>query len=167
MTKKYESVKQELRAWFSDANKVVVLGVGSSLRRDDFIGVEIVKELRNKVPNKIHLIECETVPESFIEPIVELKPTHILIIDAALLNLPPGSSMLVEPGKIKGGLVSSHALPLSILSEYLSKETGARISLLAVQPKETAFGEGLTEELEEALKGIVELLVDVFSEAQL
>lgn len=162
--RRYGCARRELRAWLSHAGQIVVLGVGSSLRRDDFVGVKIARGLRDRVPDRVHLFECETVPESFIEPIVELKPTHILITDAALLNLPPGSSMLVEPSKIQGSSISTHALPLSILCEFLSKETGAKISILAVQPKETGFGEGLTEELEESLKDIVNLLVDVLSE---
>lgn len=162
--REYESIERELRAWLQGAKKLVIMGIGCSLRRDDFVGVQIVRGLRNRVSNKVHLIECETVPESSIEPVTELKPTHILIVDAALLNLPPGSAVLIEPSRAGGASISTHALPLSLLSEYLSHETGAKITLLAVQPKETGFGEGLSDELDEAHKSIIELLAYVLSD---
>jgi hydrogenase 3 maturation protease len=124
-------VERELRAWLSNAERVVIAGVGSPLRKDDFVGVEIVRKLRNKVSQSVYLIECETVPESFIEPISEFKPTHVLIIDAAMLNLNPGSSKLIELKKTMNAgatAVSTHALPLrrrsvpmSLCSQYSPK----------------------------------------------
>lgn len=161
----YRSVRCHLEAWLKGSDKVVILGVGSSLRRDDHIGVEVVRELEGKVPRKVDLIECDTVPENFIEPIVNLRPSHLLIIDAALLNRRPGSVMFVGPNKIKGVPVSTHALPLSILLEYVSKQTGAKVAILAINPKDTGFGEDLTEELKEALQKVVALLTDALSKA--
>jgi len=149
----------ELHNWLKDAQKVVVAGVGCSIRKDDFIGVEIVRNLQNKVSQSVYLIECETVPESFIEPIIKFKPTHILIIDAALLNLKPGGSKLINPDQLaKRPATSTHALPLQIFCEYLTKTTSANIALLVIQPKETGFGEGLTMELQKTTKELTDLL---------
>lgn len=139
----------------------MVAGVGSSLRKDDFVGAEVVRSLQGRVSEDVFLIECETVPESFLEPIVEFKPTHVLILDAALLGLKPGSSELVEPGTIPGVSVLSHALPLKVFSEYVARMVGAKVGLLAIQPKETDFGEGLTEELRKAAKVLANLLLEV------
>jgi len=147
-----------LQDWLFDARRVVVAGVGSSLRKDDFVGVKIVRGLRNKVSSSVYLIECETVPESFIEPIIEFKPTHVLIIDAALLGLKPGAFNLVEPEQLVGPVVSTHFLPLQIFCDYLAKTTGANIALLAIQPKETSFGEGLTTELRKTAKRLANVL---------
>lgn len=156
-----QAIGKSLRTWLSDARRVVVAGVGSSLRKDDFVGVEIVRNLRKKVSRSVYLIECETVPESFIKPISEFKPTHVLIIDAALLNLKPGSSKLIEPNKIAGIPISTHALPLRIFCEYLTRTTGAKVALLAIQPRETGFGEGLTKELKKTARDITRLLLKI------
>jgi len=156
-----EELEESLRAWLSGAKKVVIAGVGSSLRRDDFVGVQIVKNLGNKVSGNVFLLECETVPESFLEPISDFKPTHVLIIDAALLNLKPGASRLVEPEEITGVPISTHILPLGLFSKYLMETTGARVALLAIQPKETDFGEGLTEELKKTAKELTDILIKV------
>jgi len=156
-----EELEESLRAWLSGAKKVVIAGVGSSLRRDDFVGVQIVKNLRNKVSGNVSLLECETVPESFLEPISDFKPTHVLIIDAAILNLRPGASKLIKPEEIAEVPVSTHILPLSLFSEYLTEMTGAKVALLAIQPKETSFGEGLTEELRETARNLTGLLIKI------
>lgn len=156
-----EEIKGDLRTWLSDAESVVVAGVGSLLRKDDFVGVEVVRNLRNRVSPAVYLIECETVPESFIAPISEFKPTHVLIVDAAMLGSEPGSVRLIEPQEIGGVTVSTHALPLRIFSEYLVEATGAKVALLAIQPKETDFGEGLTPRLEETAKALAGLLTEI------
>lgn len=161
----YDDLQRILRGWLTGAEKVVILGVGSSLRRDDHIGVEVVRNLKDKVPGKVRLIECETVPENFIEPIINLKPSHLLIVDAALLNRTPGSVMLIGRDRIKGVPISTHALPLSLLCDYILKETGAKVALLAIQPKDAGFGEDLTEELKETLERVVSLLADALSKA--
>jgi hydrogenase 3 maturation protease len=159
MADKENEIKINLKNWLSNAQKVVIAGIGNPLRKDDFVGVEIVRNLQNKVSQSVYLIECETVPESFIEQITEFKPTHILIIDAALLNLKRGSSKLVEPGQIvEQTAISTHALPLRIFCEYLAKTTGAKIALLLVQPKDADFGEGLTAELKNAAVKLTNLL---------
>lgn len=156
---KENDVEVDLKNWLSNAQKVVIAGIGNPLRKDDFVGVEIVRNLLNKVSQSVYLIECETVPESFVEPITEFKPTHVLIIDAALLNLKPGSSKLIEPSQMmKQTAISTHALPLRIFCEYLAKTTGAKIALLVIQPKDTSFGEGLTSKLRETATNLTNLL---------
>jgi len=156
------NIENNLKNWLLDARRVVIAGIGNPLRRDDFVGVEIVKNLQNKVSQFVYLIECETVPESFIDQIIKFKPTHILIIDVALLDLKPSSSKLVEPGQMaKQTAISTHALPLQIFCEYLAKTTGAKITLLLIQPKDTGFGEGLTTELRKTAIKFTNLLSNI------
>lgn len=157
-----DGLEQTLRKWFSDAKKVVLAGIGNPLRKDDFVGVKIVKNLENRVSQNVFLIECETVPESFIEPIVEFEPTHILLIDASLLNLKPGSVKFVEANEMSSQPpVLTHALPLRLFCEYLTEMTHAKIALLAIQPKDTWFGEGLTLEIEKIAEYLTNLLLKI------
>lgn len=148
-----------LQEWLSGAHRVVIVGIGNSLRRDDFVGVEIVRDLQDMVSSSVYLIECETVPENFIEPIVRFNPTHVLIIDAALLNLKAGSSKLLSHKQLmKRQVVSTHALPLRIFCEYLARSTNAEIALLLIRPRDTSFGEGLTREVQNTADRMVRLL---------
>ncbi len=161
VSEKY-NVQNELKKWLSDAKRVVVAGIGNPIRMDDFAGVKIVQDLRGKVSEKIYLIECETVPENFIQQILDFKPTHILLIDAAVLGLEPGNSRLVKSGQLAMFPVfSTHALPLRIFCEYLTKTTKAKIVLLLIEPKKADFGEGLTPEIEASAQDIVNALLRI------
>ncbi|MFQ6080887.1 MAG: hydrogenase 3 maturation endopeptidase HyCI [Candidatus Bathyarchaeia archaeon] len=152
----------ELRSWLSSARRVVIAGIGNPLRRDDFVGVHIVRKLRDRVSRSVYLIECETVPESFIGPIIKFEPSHVLIIDAALLNQKPGSSKLIDPGQMAVvPPTSTHALPLQIFCEYLAGTLEAKIALLGIQPGDASFGEGLTEEVEKTAEYLTNLLSKV------
>ena len=152
-------LEDNLQSWLSGARRVVVTGIGNPLRKDDFVGVEIVRNLRGKVSQLVYLVECETVPESFIGPITKFKPTHILLIDAGILSQKFGSSKLIEPDQMATQTaISTHALPLQIFCKYLAKTTGAKMALLVIQPKDTSFGEGLTTELKKAAKHLTDTL---------
>jgi hydrogenase 3 maturation protease len=153
-------VEKELEMWFSNARRVVIAGIGNPIRMDDFVGVKIVQGLRGKVSGKVCLIECETVPESFIQQITDFDPTNVLLIDAAILSLNPGELRLIEPDKLTDfPAFSTHMLPLRIFCEYLAKTTEAKIGLLLIEPERTDFGEGLTGEVEASAKHVVDSLL--------
>ncbi len=155
-----------LRKWLENAKKVVVVGVGNELRRDDFVGVEIVRDLKGKVPNRVMLVESETVPESFIDQIIEFNPTHILIIDAGLLGLEAGQARFMESAEALGptpSAVSTHTLPIRIFCEYLERTLGARIAMIIVQPKQTDFGEGLSTEVRRTAEQLKKTLLEILT----
>jgi hydrogenase 3 maturation protease len=155
-----DEIEHELQEWFSGVHRMVIAGIGNSLRRDDFVGVKIVRDLRDSVSSSVYLIECETVPENFIEPIITFDPSHVLIIDAALLSLEPGSSKLLSSKQLmKQQVVSTHALPLRIFCEYLARVTHGKIALLLIQPGDTSFGEGLTREVQNTADRLARLLL--------
>lgn len=156
-------IDQELKKWFSEAERIVLAGIGNPIRKDDFVGVRIIQSLRKKTPSEdVMLIECETVPEAFAQQIIDFKPTHVLLIDAAALDLQPGQSRLILPQELASPpAYSSHMLPLRLFCEYVSRMTNARIGLLLIQPKETDFGEALSPELKVSVKRISELLCSI------
>ena len=144
-------MEDELRAWLDDASSVVIAGIGNAIRSDDYVGVRIVEDLRGKVSGAVHLIECETVPESFVDEIVEVNPSHVLLIDAAILGLGPGTAHLYEAEEVMNvPTISTHTMPLRVFCDYVRSMTGARIGLLLIEPRNVDFGEGLTSEVESA-----------------
>ena len=164
MTRRNYDIKKLLKKWFSGAERVVIAGIGNPIRMDDFVGVKIVQNIRGKVSEKVHLIECETVPEGFIGQIVDFDPTHVLLIDAALLGLEPGEARLVEPERLTAyPAFSTHMLPLRIFCEYLSNAIDTNIALLLIEPKQTDFGETMTPEIEATAQNIVDALLSILS----
>ncbi len=164
MVKYAYKVQEALEKWFAGAKRVVIAGIGNPIRTDDFVGVKIVQDLTGKVSKNVHLIECETVPESFMQEIVDLKPSHVLLIDAAVLGLKPGKTRLVFPEQVANfPAVTTHVLPLRIFCEYITKMTEAKIALLLVEPENTEFGEGLTQMVQAAAEKITKILLELFS----
>jgi hydrogenase 3 maturation protease len=158
------SIQDALKKWFVNVEKVVIAGIGNPIRRDDFVGVKIVQDLNGKVPKNVSLIECETVPESFMQEIVDLKPSHVLLIDAAVLGLKPGETRLVFPEQVTDfPAITTHMLPLRIFCEYVAKMTEAKIALLLVEPENTEFGEGLTPGVQKAAEKINKVMLELFS----
>jgi hydrogenase 3 maturation protease len=160
VTSRKHDVKADLKKWLVSAEKVVVAGIGNPIRRDDYVGVKIVQDLQGRVSDKVMLIECETVPESYIQQIEEFNPTHILLIDAAILGMKPGEASLVEPERLTSyPAFSTHMLPLRIFCEYLRKTTKAKIALLLIEPEEVDFGEGLTDEIQSSAQQVLKNLL--------
>jgi hydrogenase 3 maturation protease len=154
------SIRDALEKWFADADRVVVAGIGNPIRRDDFVGVKIIQDLEGKVADKVHLLECETVPESFMQEIVDLKPSHVLLVDAAILGLRPGETRLVFPEQVADfPAITTHLLPLRIFCEYIKKMSEAKIALLLIEPENTEFGEGLTSAVAVAAEKITGILL--------
>lgn len=153
-------ITKEIRKWLVGAERVVVAGIGNPIRMDDFVGVRIVQGLQGRVSEKVFLIECETVPESFLQQIVEFCPTHVLLIDAAMAGLRPGELRLIVSNALPDKpAFSTHLLPLRVFCEYLENTTNAQIGLLLMQPANTDFGEGLTQELACSARDVTEMLV--------
>ena len=56
-------------------------------------------------------------------------------------------------------------MPLSLLMHYLERETHARIFLIAIQPRHTAFMQPMSGEVHASVKSIAGMLKDVFEVA--
>lgn len=153
-------IEYSLKKWLLNSKRVVIAGIGNPFRKDDFVGVKIIKKLREKVSTSVYLIEAETIPESYMQQILSFKPTHILLIDAGIINKPPGTIQLVNPKQlIRKTSLSTHTLPLRIFCDYLTETTVAKISILVIQPLDTSFGEKLTPQIEKAGLNIARLLL--------
>ena len=156
------AVEKDLKNWFADAKKIVVVGIGNPIRTDDYVGLKIVENLRGKVPETVCLLECETVPENYLSDIEKFKPTHVLLVDAAFLELKPGEASLVDAERMMDySAISTHALPLKIFCEHLKKATNAKIGLLLIEPKNMEFGEGLSVEVEAQAERLTKLLLEL------
>jgi len=156
---------------------LVVLGLGSPLRRDDFAGIAVLRALRRLLTEKgqltgsgerVLLVEGGSAPENVLGLVARARPTHVLIVDAADLGLPPGSAALIRPEEAGSAhLPSTHTLPVRFLCSYLSRLTGAKTLVLGIQPKDIGFGEGLSPELEDAIKHLAGALVEALERAGL
>jgi hydrogenase 3 maturation protease len=153
-------IEKDLADWLSGSSRVVLAGIGNSIRTDDYVGLKIVESLRGKVPSSVLLLEAETVPENYLEDIEQFQPTHVLLIDAAYLGLEPGQTRLVSTQNIESfSATSTHLLPLHIFAEVVKETTKAKIALLLVEPASMEFGEGLTAPVQAAAQQLTKTLI--------
>jgi hydrogenase 3 maturation protease len=155
-----EGIEQQLKDWFSDRDKVVVAGIGNPIRGDDYAGLKIAENLQNKVSSNVCVLECETVPENYLVDIEQFHPTHILLIDVALIGIQPGETKLVKATTIdEVSTFSSHGLSLRLFCEYITKLLpDVQISLLLIEPTNMDFGYELSPKVQTTVDKLTEIL---------
>ena len=159
-----ERIEEELKNWFADVKKVVLVGIGNPIRMDDYVGLHIVEMMKGKLPKTVLLLEAETVPERYLLDIEEFHPSHVLLIDAAFLGLNPGEASLFDAEEIVNySAVTTHLLPLRIFCDFVKQVTGAKIALLLIEPKSTEFGEGLTAQVQVSAQRLTKILLNLLS----
>jgi len=148
---------------------VLVLGIGNSLLQDDGVGCHLVERLTQEKSHwPVQVMDGGTLSFSLVSAIE--SSSHLIILDAANLNQAPGfvqtllnenlDEFLSKPGK------SVHEVSLSELFDMtrLTDSLPSQRAMVAVQPKETTWGEDLTSDVAAAvpiaLQHIEALLLD-------
>lgn len=154
--------EDSLREWFIGAEHVVVAGIGNPERTDDYVGLKVIQALKGKVRCDILLLECETVPESYLLDIEEYQPTHVLLVDASKIGLKPGDTRLIDANDLASfSPISSHSLPLNVFCDYLKKTVGSKIALLLVEPESLEYSKGLTPAVSASSERLVAILTEL------
>ena len=123
-----------LRQRLAGARRIAVVGIGDENSAVDRLGMEAAREIELMHLPGVRVFFAGTVPESMTGPLREFHPDHILLLDAADMDSPPGTVALIDPEKIPKSHFSTHALPLSAVMEFLEKDTGANVTLIGIQP---------------------------------
>jgi len=131
--------------------KVVIMGIGNTLRSDDGIGSILATRIQDKVPYIVY--DGSSSPENYLGKIIKDKPDTILLIDAVDFGGASGEIRLLEGEDIQTvNFFSTHDASISLAISYLKNSLKAvGIFILAIQPKVLAFGDKLSPEIAEAL----------------
>ncbi|MFO7992186.1 MAG: hydrogenase maturation peptidase HycI [Thermoplasmata archaeon] len=136
--------------------RVLLLGVGNDIRGDDAIGELIAREFEKE---GWETIDCGTVPENVIPHVEEDTYDTVIIVDAAHLKLEPGEIRIVPRDRLGVFTMSTHAMPLSLVMEFLDRRVG-EVILIGIQPKDMSLKEGMTEELTDAKDRLMDILYE-------
>jgi hydrogenase 3 maturation protease len=149
-----------LTTGIAGGSKVAFLGVGSPLRADDSVGLYITNELKSRITaysgQELRFYLGESAPENFSGEIRNFGTTHLVIIDAADLGEEPGAMRLIDQDQIGGTSFSTHMLPLKMLTNYLVMTTGCQVFVVGMQPKCLAFGQLISEPVQQAADRFLE-----------
>lgn len=140
--------------------KIIILGIGNTLRSDDGAGSILANRIKDKVPFIVFDVGIN--PENYLDKIIKERPDTILIIDTGDFGGKPGELRVVEGKDIKTvNLFSTHNTSLSLLINYLQNNLKVDIIILIIQPKAIAFGDKLSPDIVKT----IEELEDWFYEA--
>lgn len=112
----------------------------------------------------MHALDGGTAPESFTGEVKKLRPTHLLIVDAAQLRKEPGTVALLDAPEAGSTGFGTHALPLGVIAAYLSGETGCRVAIIAIQSKQAGVGQRMSEEVRKAVDMVTGALTSTLRE---
>jgi hydrogenase 3 maturation protease len=135
-------------------DRLVVVGVGSDLRGDDAAGIVVARRLADEESDRLRVIEGGTAPENYTSVVKDFDPDQVLLVDAVEFGGDPGDVKPVDPGALAQTSFSSHAYPLTMLTDYLERETGATITLLGIQPASIDEGEDLSRAVESGIERV-------------
>ncbi len=153
-----------LRRRLRGAKRVAIVGVGDELNVHDRLGMLAAKEIEDLHLENLRVFTAGTVPESVTGPVRRYRPDRIVFLDAADMGTRPGTVALVEPDGIRASLLSSHALPLSVVMEFLEMDTGARSVLVGIQPDLSAQGFAPTGAEQAGLTRLLASVYHIFGE---
>jgi hydrogenase 3 maturation protease len=126
--------------------RCVVACIGNDLRGDDGVGPFVAALL--KPTADLTVVDCGETPENYLGVIAGCNPEKVVIIDAAYFGGEPGEVRTVRKSEIGGGGASTHDAILTLFADYIEARTGAEAFFIAIQPKNSEVGSGLSPEVE-------------------
>ncbi len=155
-----------LRQRIQNAKRLAVVGIGDECTPPDRLGMFAAQEMKKENLPGVEVFLAGTVPESITGPLRRYRPDHVLFLDAADMGARPGIIAVIEPEHIPATLVSTHVLPLSVVMEYVERETGAGVTLLGIQPDLSGADRDLSDQDQAYLGRNLRLLFQVIQDRQ-
>lgn len=142
--------------------RVVVIGVGNLLLKDEGIGIHTVKALQEiNLPQDVKIIDGGTAPDLIAYTEAGDK---LIIIDAAKAGGEPGTIYRFQPRDLSeegGEVISVHELGVAQnlrLMSLMGNEPD-EIVIIGVEPKEIDWGTELSPELQPKVPEIVRIIL--------
>jgi hydrogenase maturation protease len=142
--------------------RIVVIGVGNLLLKDEGVGIHAVKSLQEiDLPPGIRLIDGGTSPDLIA---FTRAGDKLIIVDAAKAGGEPGAIYRFRPEDLadeKGILTSAHELGVSEnlrLMSLTGNEPGETV-IIGIEPKEIDWGTELSAVLQQKLPEIVRVIL--------
>lgn len=142
--------------------KLIVLGIGNTLRMDDGIGIYLIRELKNYFSeDEVKIFEIGTETWRILPIIEEIKSKNILIVDTINFNFLPGSVYISKnPDIFDLHIFSSHEknyLNDIVLSCFEFLEN---IYIFGIEPYKIDWEIGLSSLLNLKFKEILNKLIE-------
>jgi hydrogenase 3 maturation protease len=141
----------------------LVITVGNCFRSDDGAGPYIAAELAGL--KQLKIIDAGYTPENIVEDVIAIAPQKMVVIDAADFKAQPGTVRLIDAGQINQSTLSTHSIPMNVITGIISESIETKVYFIGIQAKNLTMGEGLSDEVKQAADAIVERIKSQIQEA--
>ena len=145
----------------TEAGRVLVIGVGNTLRGDDGVGVAVARSLAGQtLPDGVCVLEGGT---EGLNLLFEMEHAgRVILIDAADMGKAPGEVSVIDgkllDGSIKGSFSSVHGMGIAeVLAVGRAIGVDPAVTIVAIQPDHLGPTEGLSAALEPRVPEYVRL----------
>jgi hydrogenase 3 maturation protease len=128
------TLEAELARRLDGASRIAVLGIGDDLNPRDRPGILAALMVHALAVPGVTCYLTGTMPENFTSALRKDRPSHVIMIDAADMERSPGSVGIIHPAQVRGQRFSTHAMPLTLVIEYIEQDIGAEVVLVGIQP---------------------------------
>lgn len=144
--------------------RIVILGLGSVLMRDDGVGVHLLRELSRNYDfaSEVEMIDGGT---SGMELLPELSGCdHLIVIDAVRANLEPGSILRLSDEQVPAFFktkLSPHQAGLPDMLAALAFHGSAprHTVLLGMQPEDISSGMSLSQKIQARIHALCDAVL--------
>lgn len=138
----------------------VIVGIGNTLKGDDGAGPLICEQLRGKICAEV--IDAGTVPENYIQTIINKAPQNLLIIDAIDFGAPAGTIKIFKPEQLDSFVLSTHTLSPRLFVDLVCKEIRVDVYFIGLQPAQMQLGQPQSEHVKESIQRLAGVLAEIF-----
>ncbi|MDR1695976.1 MAG: hydrogenase 3 maturation endopeptidase HyCI [Endomicrobium sp.] len=157
-----DKIRDKIKRFLKDSKNTVFLSIGSELRGDDGASVLTANELLKKdLPSNFKVLLGYTAPENLTGEIKRIKPTHMIICDAANGGLKPGEIGVISVSDVDGAAFSTHMMPMNVFIDYISRDNPCKTLILGIQPGSVEFGADITEEVRETAIALADAVFEI------
>jgi len=144
-------------------SKIVILGLGNILFRDEGIGVHVINALDNKkLPSGVEIIDGGTASLDILSSLRDI--TKLIIVDAVKLNKAPATIYRFTPKDLTEHL-SSRALSLHQISALDALSIAKKLNslppdiiIIGIEPKDMSLGLEISDTLKMKIPDIVNIV---------
>ncbi|RLF23938.1 MAG: hypothetical protein DRN15_01330 [Thermoprotei archaeon] len=155
MTKEFSSLESFFK--LVKNKRTLIVGIGNILRGDDGVGVIIAEALRKM---GLNVIVAEMGVENVIGEVINQRPEVLIFIDGVKAGLRPGDIVVcrLDEGKVRGGVLSTHAIPLQLLIRLIKEFIpDVSVYLVGIQVRQVGIALSLSPEVERSAKKLIRL----------
>ncbi len=138
----------------------LILGIGNTLKGDDGAGPLVCEQLSGKVCAEV--IDAGTVPENYIQTIINKAPQNLLVIDAIDFGAPAGTISIFKPVQLDSFVLSTHTLSPRLFVDVVRKDIKVDVYFVGIQPAQMQLGQPQSKQVIEAIQWLAGTLTRIF-----